>query len=650
MKQHKNFSIKTKILTMNTITIIITILSIVTVAIFLHIADSYRMLSDSTKSNIEIAIQEIESQQIDDEHLAQQIKKQFIINDLNTAVNNIVGMATVKQKIVVVDRNKKFIYSSNNLLKDDNLYEKYINIEKDYCGFDVINGNIVSVSVKKLTLSNLDGFICVINDIESSQLLNNLKAITGCDYSIFTGNMRTITTLDSQKENVLNVPMDSNIYDNYMSKDLDYSGSLKILGTYYRACYSPIHNTQNEVIGAIFAGTDLKGLQTSVEHIIIYISAIGILIVLVSLFILNKIQNKLIFKPLKEITKASEKIAQGDFNFEIKSNRTDEMGIVMYQFSIMSDTTKAIMNDIDYIMDNIATKNLLVTSQDKSMYIGDYSNIYESILKFKDSMTNSFQNINNTILSFGNSTKNINVGAENLSQATSEQLISIEQLSSNIDKIKTMINNTLNTVNITNSLFNEAISNVNSGKKEMDSLISSINTIEKSSSSINNIISVIEDIAFQTKILSINASIEAIQAGSAGKSFAVVAEEVRTLAHNTETALNNITALITETITNIQKAYNVAKQSCDDFDKIYNNVYKGNNFIKNITKDTNMQSVAADEISHSINQIIVRVEDNGATAQESAASCEELHSQTEQLKNLLSTYKFNKNTKPEKTE
>ena len=151
-----------------------------------------------------------------------------------------------------------------------------------------------------------------------------------------------------------------------------------------------------------------------------------------------------------------------------------------------------------------------------------------------------------------------------------------------------------------------------------------LENIKEKSASIKNIIKTIEDIAFQTNILALNASIEAARAGEAGKGFAVVADEVGNLAAKSAEAAQNTTALINDSLTAVDKGTQLAADVHTAMDSIVNGISKISDQMQEITEAASEQQAAVAEITEGITYIESGMHSTTATAEESAASSEEL--------------------------
>jgi methyl-accepting chemotaxis protein len=142
------------------------------------------------------------------------------------------------------------------------------------------------------------------------------------------------------------------------------------------------------------------------------------------------------------------------------------------------------------------------------------------------------------------STKRLSSSAETLSSSSSEQAASLEQTASAIEEITSTIRNTAEQADVMARLAVEANASAKDGDEFAKSTKEAMEEIARATDAINEAVTIVDKIAFQTNILSLNATVEAARAGDAGKGFAVVAGEVRNLAARSQEAARKITELV----------------------------------------------------------------------------------------------------------
>jgi len=315
---------------------------------------------------------------------------------------------------------------------------------------------------------------------------------------------------------------------------------------------------------------------------------------------------------------------QGDFkNIKDTANRT-------------IDNMSSYVLEISEVLVEMSNKNFnqSITRE----YVGEFSKIKDSLTSIVDSLSNVISEIGSAAEQVNVGAKQISAGAMNLATGASEQASSLEEINSTIDIITETATENLEKINNVDQFASGSRERANRSNDDMKKLLDAMNGIKDFSIKIGNIIKVIEDIAFQTNLLALNASVEAARAGEHGRGFAVVAEEVRALASRSQNAAKETKDLIEESIRSVESGTEMADQTAGSLERIVSDSVEIATLIEAIAEAVAHENEILGQIALGVAQVTSVVTSNSATSEEAASSSEELSSQADVMKNLVSQF------------
>ena len=347
---------------------------------------------------------------------------------------------------------------------------------------------------------------------------------------------------------------------------------------------------------------------------------------------------KSITKPVKEMKLAMKKLSVGELNDDVTYTSKDELGSLAGSMRAMVAELKKYIENIAYVTEEISNGNMAVSIDVE--YQNDFAPIRQSMEKITSSLNDTLSQISASSQQVAAGSEQMSSGAQELAQGATEQASSSEELAASIAEISQRVQQNAGYSQQASADMNETIKEIQLGNAQMKKLVGAMSKIADTSSEIEKIIKAIEDIAFQTNILSLNAAVEAARAGSAGKGFSVVADEVRNLASKSAAAAKDTTALIQSPIGAIEAGDKMVAETEKALGNISQKAGAVAKLVNEIAEASSSQASSIEQIDTGINQISSVIQSNSATSEESAASSEELSAQAVMLQTLVSRFKL----------
>ncbi len=490
------------------------------------------------------------------------------------------------------------------------------------------------------TTGEIVGYFLVGMDLRETSALDGVKLQTGADVSLFSGNNRYATTITDESGNrATDTPMSDSISKAVITDGREYVGQANLFGQNYFVSYQPMTDYQGNVVGAYFAGVSSSESDSSFVNMAVVSGILAVVVLVLIDLVMMIFIRRFVGQPIVESNRIAEEMRTGqlstpDSNFKFGN---DEIGLFAKKLEEAKHNLRDYINDISRLISMMAKGDF--SGNPNYEYIGDFVQIDDSFKLIRKNLSDIIQNINTSADSVRKGAEEMADGASRLANGTSTQTSAIETLAAAIEEISDQIHiNTENTEKA-DELSKVTADRISNQDREISNMLDAMQEIKERSNQIGDIIKTIEDIAFQTNILSLNAAIEAARAGEAGKGFAVVADEVRNLATKSSEAAGSTTELITATITAVNHGAEIAERTAAAMAEVKSFSEQTGEYIAKISKASEIQLNSVKRIEEDTEQIRSVTERNSLTAEQSAASCEELSGMSNILQEEVSKLK-----------
>ena len=433
------------------------------------------------------------------------------------------------------------------------------------------------------------------------------------------GTKRVLTTLtDNKGARLTGTDISSEVWDVVKTGKTYRDTNYKVDGKRYCAVYVPLKDN-NQVVGCVFAGqptSDITNYIMQKVGTMLIVSAVVLIVVgIVATFIAQSIS-----KSIKRASVSVTKVAGGDLTVEVDKTvlkRQDEIGDMGRALETLIIKLREIVGSLAKSATDLGESGNSIDSMasQSSVAAGEISTAVEEISKGAVSQ------------------------AEDIETATNEIMTMGEQITQIVNNIADLTKTSRNMEEAENASQDTMIELSDAVQRTTDAVARIAKQIETTNESVDKIGNAVADIASQTSLLSLNASIESARAGEAGKGFAVVASEIQKLSSQSDSTASKIQEIITDLQNDSKETLEVMRSTevlvREQYEKLaatkerFKEVGNGINVSKHGTDVIKGNAQVCDSSRVTVVDVISNLsaisEENAASTQQTTSSMQELN-------------------------
>ncbi|MDR0974151.1 MAG: methyl-accepting chemotaxis protein [Ruminococcus sp.] len=391
---------------------------------------------------------------------------------------------------------------------------------------------------------------------------------------------------------------DTELFDSVIGRGEYYHGGIYDSGDYGMCLsgYAPVRNSDGKVVAGVGLDMSIEQVYDEMSSFVIVSTASAIALLIIEIIVISALIRRKIAAPIKELTGFAKAIASGNFGVKITEiTGNNEISELKRSFAALIEVDEKQSSEISRIASGDLTAEIEVRTQNdivgKSLAAMEKSlrELIGKITAYASSLGGNTYDLDRATEEF---TVNANDGVHSVGLIKETTTDFQKEINNIAGKAETEAENCMKTADVTDE-----------GKQKMEELSSAVSDIKESGQQIGSVIKLIDDIAFQTNILALNASVEAARAGAHGKGFAVVAEEVRNLAAKSAQAAKDSQKLISITIEKAVAGAAVCSEAESYFDKISDNVKASNSGILELSSEMRELNLTIESINRDIDNL-----------------------------------------------
>ncbi len=440
---------------------------------------------------------------------------------------------------------------------------------------------------------------------------------------------------DFIQKNIKDVNLSQNVVDAVSSKRSEFL-KYKVDGTTKYGSLELVGDTGYLVLSSL-PMSEYYAILIAMIIALIILFAVGIL--LIALSIKRSAAN--LTKPILALNHTAQQLAAGNLDVRLEITSNDEIGELGES---IGKTVSRLKEYIVYIDETAETLTRIADGKLrialKNDYVGEFQKIKTALLNISSSMNDVMEGINASSGRVSAGASELANASQMLAESAELQAASVEELAATTNSVADHVEESHRDAEISAKETAKVTAMIEQNQEKMTMMMDAMEEIRKTSQQVVGIIQAIEEIADQTNLLSLNASIEAARAGDAGKGFAVVADEIGKLALESAKAASSTRSLIELSMEEISKGNNIAIDAMAALEESVSAVDHVNEMIKNTARNSAVQAESMEQLRIGIDEIARVIQDNSAASQETSATSDELATQADLLNKMLQKFEL----------
>ncbi|WP_421616983.1 methyl-accepting chemotaxis protein [Brevibacillus sp. TJ4] len=426
---------------------------------------------------------------------------------------------------------------------------------------------------------------------EKFDIVDEIGQLTGDTVTIFQGDTRIATNvLTPEGERAIGTQVSPHVAEIVLQNRSNYYGEANVAGHNYQTAYRPIVNAAGEAIGIFYVGASQAMIDETIQQFrftFLLLLSVSIALALVILLLFTRGLRK----RLAAVSTALEQAGKGNLTIVMDDRSSDELGDLARSYNHMQQNLRETIQQVIHMSGQVAASAGQISSGTE-----ESKHATQQITASMQEVANSAQSQATMVAESEKALEEVSHGIQNIAESSTLAAEKGTDATNHARQGGQFVEQTA-----------QQIQAIYHSVKESGE---AIQALDYRSKEIGEISTLINEIANQTNLLALNAAIEAARAGEHGRGFAVVADEVRKLAEQSQQSSARISQLIQEVQLDIIR-------STDSINRVADDVQSGLEVIS-------LTQHSFREILSSMERIGEQITDVAATAQQMSASVEEV--------------------------